>query len=453
MYDLVVHGGDLVLEDKVVKGSVAVQGGKIAALLAEGVPFEAKEQIGAAGKLVFPGAIDSHAHLNDPGYNWREDYAHGTAAAIVGGYTTIVDMPLQNEPAMTTGDVMEKKLAHVRPNAFCDYAFWGGLVDDNFDDLAALADKGCVAFKSFLGPVSPDYQTLSVGRALEALKILADIDVRAGFHCEDYSVIKAGEAREKAAGNETWRGFLDSRPPIAEIIATENIIACAKETGARIHICHVSHPAVAEIIRQAQTDGYDVTGETCGHYLAFTEEDVIAHGSLFKCAPPLRTQADLEELWTYVEDGTLSCIGSDHSPCAWKEKDEAVHGVFGAWGGISSIQSTIQAAFYEGVVRRGVSPVAFARAIATGPAKVFDIYGQKGAIQIGFDADLIVIDPAKEWEITAESLLYVNPISAFVGRKGQGLPVVSILRGKVMAEDGKIVGNPGDGVFVARGER
>ncbi|BEU86723.1 allantoinase AllB [Selenomonas sp. TAMA-11512] len=453
MFDLVVFGGDLVLEDKVIKGSVGIKDGRIAAILDPDVPFEAAQKVDATGKLVFPGAIDSHAHLNDPGYNWREDYAHGTAAAILGGYTTIVDMPLQNEPALTTGKIMDTKLAHVQPNAFCDYAFWGGLVDDNFDHLRELADKGCVAFKSFLGPVSPDYQTLTIGRAREALKILADADVRAGFHAEDYSIIKAAEAFEKENGNETWRGFLDSRPLIAELIATQNIIECAKETGARIHICHVSHPEVAEVIRQAQIDGYDVTGETCGHYLTFTEDDVIKNGSLFKCAPPLRTQADLEQLWSYVEDGTLSCIGSDHSPCAWEEKDEAKHGVFGAWGGISSIQNTVQAAFSEGVVKRGVSPVAFGQAIATGAAKVFDIYGQKGAIQVGFDADLIIIDPDKEWEITAESLLYVNQISAFVGLKGQGLPVVSILRGKIMAQDGKIVGQGGDGKFVARGER
>ena len=137
----------------------------------------------------------------------------------------------------------------------------------------------------------------------------------------------------------------------------------------------------------------------------------MAHGSLFKCAPPLRSAEDVDALWHYVEDGTLSCIGSDHSPCELSEKSEEKLGVFGAWGGISSIQSTIQAAYSEGVVKRGVSPTVIAHAIGEGPARVFGLYGKKGAIRPGFDADMVILDPDAKWEITADSLYYVNKIS------------------------------------------
>ncbi len=450
MFSLVIKNGKVVTSDRVFEASICINEGKIAAIVEPGVSVEAEKVIDAEGNYVFPGAIDSHAHLNDPGYNWREDYAHGTAAAGVGGFTTIVDMPLQNEPALTDGKIFEKKLTHVAPNAYVDYCFWGGLVDYNLGSLKELDEKGCVAFKSFIGPVSPDYVSLTIGQAKEAIEILKSVGARAGFHCEDYSIIKWEEARAKRKEKNNWQDFLDSRPVIAELVATQNIIELARELDAKVHICHVSHPRVAKIIRDAQLDGVDVTGETCGHYLAFTDQDVVKNGSLFKCAPPLREAEAVEEMWEYVNNGTLSCIGSDHSPCELSEKSEATHGIFGAWGGISGIQNTMQVVFSEGVKKRGYCPTILARAMSEGPAKAFGIYGKKGAIEVGFDADLVILDPKKEWEITPESLHYVNKISAFVGLKGVGLPVCTLVRGQVVAENGKLVGQKGFGAFVGK---
>lgn len=450
MFSLVIKNGRVVTSDRVFAASICIDQGKIAAIVEPGVTIAAEKVIDAKGNYVFPGAIDSHAHLNDPGYNWREDYAHGTAAAGVGGFTTIVDMPLQNEPALTDGHIFEEKLAHVAPNAYVDYCFWGGLVDYNLGSLTELDEKGCVAFKSFIGPVSPDYVSLTIGQAKEALEILKSAGARAGFHCEDYSIIKWEEARAKRKEKNDWQDFLNSRPVIAELVATQNIIDLARELDAKVHICHVSHPRVAKIIRDAQLEGVDVTGETCGHYLAFSDQEVIKNGSLFKCAPPLREAQAVEELWEYVNNGTLSCIGSDHSPCELSEKSEAVHGVFGAWGGISGIQNTMQVVFSEGVNKRGYCPTILAKALSEGPAKAFGIYGKKGAIAVGFDADLVVLDPEKEWEITPESLHYVNKISAFVGLKGVGLPVCTVVRGQVVAENGKLVGQKGYGEFVGK---
>ena len=146
--------------------------GKIAAIVAPESDIEAKKVIDADSKYVFSGAIDTHAHLNDPGYTWREDYAHGTAAAAVGGITTVIDMPLQNEPALTNGKIFDDKYNTVSPNAYVDYCFWGGLVDYNLNSLVELDKRGCVAFKSFIGPVSPDYVSLTMGQVREALEIL-----------------------------------------------------------------------------------------------------------------------------------------------------------------------------------------------------------------------------------------------------------------------------------------
>jgi allantoinase len=455
MYDLWIKNGKIVTGDEIFEGGIAIKDEKIAAVLAPEMAVEATETIDAAGKYVFPGAIDTHAHLNDPGYEWREDYEHGTAAAIAGGYTTVIDMPLQNEPAMTTGELLNIKEVRVSSQAYSDYCFWGGLIPTNFDDLKDLDKGGCVAFKSFIGPVSPDYASLSYGQAYEAMEIIRAFDGRAGFHCEDFSMIKERENHMKKAGRLTWRDFLDSRTVASEMVATLAIVEMAKETGCKAHICHVSSPDVAQKIKEAQQAGVDVTAETCAHYLSFTDEDVIENGALFKCAPPLRTAEERDRLWDYVADGTFSGIASDHSPCSYDEKFNAVLGqpiknVFDVWGGISGIQSCVQAAFSEGVIKRKISPVVLAKAMAQNPAKAFGIYGRKGDIRPGFDADFVMIDPDLKWEIRTEDLYYVNPISAFVGMKGQGAPVCTILRGHVMAKQQKLVGQKGTGAFVAR---
>lgn len=455
MYDLLVKNGKIVTAECVFSGNIAVKEGKIAAVLLAGEEPEAKKVVDANGNYVFPGAIDTHAHLNDPGYEWREDYAHGTAAAAVGGYTTIIDMPLQNEPAMTNAMIFDRKVEKVSPNAYVDYCFWGGLVPDNFEDLKGMDEKGCVAFKSFIGPVSPDYSSLNYGQVYEAMQIIQEFGGRAGFHCEDFASIKWQEQRMKKEGRLDWKGFLESRPVVAEMVATVDVIELAKATGCKAHICHVSSPDVAQKIKEAQQEGYDITAETCSHYLSLTDEDVIKNGPLFKCAPPLRSKEEVDRLWTYVEDGTFSGIASDHSPCSYDEKFKEILGnkienVFDVWGGISGIQSGFQVSFHEGCVKRGISPSVLADAMAKKPAEAFGIYGKKGDIRTGFDADLIIVDADQEWEITEESLLYVNKISAFVGMKGKGLPVCTIVRGEVIAKDGKIVGKKGYGTLVKK---
>ncbi len=455
LYDLLIKNGRIVTPDSVFEGDIAVKDEKIAAIMLPKTEAEAVKVIDAKGNYVFPGAIDTHAHLNDPGYEWREDYEHGTKAAAIGGYTTIIDMPLQNEPAMTNADIFDKKVKKVGPNAYTDYCLWGGLVPDNFKDLSGLDEKGCVAFKSFIGPVSPDYSSLNYGQAYEALQIIKEFDGRAGFHCEDYSMIKAQESRMKNAGRLDWKAFLESRPVAAEMLATVDIIELSKATGCKVHICHVSSPDVAQKIKEAQQQGYDVTAETCSHYLSLTDEDVIKNGPLFKCAPPLRSQEEVDRLWEYVKDGTFSGIASDHSPCTYDEKYNEILGkkienVFDVWGGISGIQSGFQVSFNEGVTKRRISPSVLANAMAKKPAQAFGIYGRKGDIKIGFDADFVIVDPDKSWKITSDSLCYVNKISAFVGMEGKGLPVCTIVRGQVVAEDGKIKAEKACGTLITK---
>jgi allantoinase len=450
MFDLLIKNANIVFNDCVRMGNIGIKGGKISSLFDGDDLPEAREIIDVENKYVFPGAIDCHAHLNDPGYIWREDFIHGSSAAAVGGCTTIIDMPLQNTPALTNSEVFKNKQEHLKNLSLVDYCFWGGLVNDNTAELEELNNSGVVGFKAFIGPVSSDYSSVDMGIVYEALKKIAAFDNVAGFHCEDYSIIKYEENRLIDDDSFSRKNFLASRPVIAELIATKSIIEIARVTGAAVHICHVSHPEVAEEIKKAKHAGVRVTAETCPHYLIFNENNLLENGMLYKCAPPLRSERDRERLWDYVLDGTLSCLASDHSPCAKHEKDESELGVFKAWGGISGIQTTMQVMFDQLVNKRGISPSILAQRLSSSPANIFGLSKRKGSIAIGLDADLVILDPDIEWEISPESLKYLNKISAFVGVKGKGLPVQTIVRGKTVALNNSITANAGYGQLIKR---
>ncbi|WZL72548.1 allantoinase AllB [Clostridiaceae bacterium 35-E11] len=450
MLDLLVKGGSIVGVDNIYEGSIGIKDGKIVAIVSTEIQLEAKNIIDAKEKMIFPGVIDCHAHLNDPGFEWREDFVHGSESAAAGGVTTIIDMPLQNTPALTSKEIFIDKEKAIKNSAVVDYAFWGGFVDNNIGELKGLYDAGAVGLKAFIGPVSLGYSSVDMGMIREAMNLIAPLDIFIGFHCEDYSIVKGAE--EKAIKEKRFgrKDFLESRPVVAELIAVKNVIDLAKETGAKIHICHVSHPLVAEEIKKAQSQGVKVTGETCSHYLVFTENDLLENGTLFKCAPPLRKEKNKEELWKYVIDGTLSCVASDHSPSASYEKSEEQNNIWEAWGGISGIQSTFQVMFNEIVHQRKLSPTLLTKVLSHGPAKTFGLYPEKGALMLGGDADLVIVDPERPWEITPESLFYKNKISAFVGLTGKGLVERTIVRGESVFCNGTIIGKHGYGRLIKR---
>ena len=274
----------------------------------------------------------------------------------------------------------------------------------------------------------------------QAMQIAAKEDILLGFHCEDYSMITRYQEQAIRQGKNTWRDYLDARPVIAEEIAVQNILDMAEETGARVHICHVSHPKVAERIRRAKQKGIRVTAETCPHYLIYSEEDVIRGKGVFKCSPPLRKAQDRDALWEYINNGTLSCIVSDHSPAAPEEKADQLS-VWEIWGGISGLQTGMQVMYEYGVRQGKISLNTFAAIMSENAASIFRLPG-KGRIEIGQDADLIVFDPEKSWKITPDSLYYLNKISAYCGLEGKGMTEKTIVRGNIVYDNGTFSETP-----------
>ncbi|WHH60571.1 allantoinase AllB [Petroclostridium sp. X23] len=449
MYDLLITNGKLVTHDRIFEADIAIKDGKYAAFLTVGEKAEAKEVIDAKGNFVFPGIIDCHAHLNEPGFTWREDFATGSRAAAVGGTTMLIDMPLNNEPPLTNKEVFDLKYGLISKKAVVDYSLWGGLVDYNLKDLVGLNECGVAAFKAFVCPMGDStFTAVNLGHIKEALEILKPYGTICGFHCEEYGLVQELEKKAKDEGRNTVKDFLDAHSVLVEYVATKNMLDMARATGGKVHICHVSHPEVAQIIKEAIHEGLPVTAETCPHYLGFTEELVYEKGAPAKCTPPLRTKDAVEKLWEYVLDGTLSCIGSDHSPADEKEKDNTKNTIWSAWGGLNSIQFLLPMMFDMAVHQRGYSPTLLAKTLDYNPAKIFNLYGRKGAFEIGFDGDIVILDPNKDWEISKETLLTMNKVSAFEGVKGKGFPTHTIVRGKVVAQDGMFKDEFGYGEFI-----
>ena len=445
MLDLLVTHAVLVTEQETMQGSLGVKDGRIEGLYPEGAPVpEAARTLDAGGKYLLPGGVDDHVHFNDPGFTWREDFAHGSRAAAKGGITTVIDMPMQNKPSVDTAAIFRAKEAHVTGEAFVDFGFWGSLIRTNREDLKGLPEEGALAFKSFLPDAGKDYTNLTIAEARDRIALLKEFDALAGFHCEDDAMIRAGEETALREGRTTAADYLAARPVEAEAKAVADILGILRETGGRAHICHVSHPRVAELIREAKAEGLRVTAETCMHYLLFTGDDLIAHGGAFKCSPPLRDRAAADGLFAYLADGTLDTVCSDHSPCRLDEKDASgPEGMFGAWGGISGVQTTLAGLWDYTVNRKHASPTLVARVLSANPARIFGIADRKGRLAPGLDADFVLLDPEQPWEVRADSLAYLNKFSAFVGTKGKGRPVATYLRGKAVFDHGEFVGEPG----------
>ncbi len=419
---MIIRGGTVVTAGGVEKADIAIAGDQIAAvglnLADDGV------EIDASGLHVFPGGIDSHVHFNEPGRTDWEDIAHGSSALAAGGYTTFIDMPLNSLPVTTTVEAFDLKLGTMNRSSKVDFSLWGGLVPGNLNQLEALVERGVMGFKAFMCPSGIDEFPACDKRTLrEGMKRIAELESILLVHAEDPS-----ELREPRGHNAL--DFVASRPARAELAAITLAVETAGDTGCPVHIVHVSTALGADVIAATQHLGADVSGETCPHYLLYTEADMERLGGIAKCAPPFRTPVDRERLWR------MPMVVSDHSPCTLelKQGDDFRQ----IWGGISGCQSTRHLLLADGRLElQTVGAVT-----STNIAKRFGVTN-KGDIAPGFDADLWMVDLDWEGVVRSQDLLYRNPFSVHEGQKIRGRTIRTLVRGQ----------EPGAGRFIRPGAR
>ena len=431
MFDLVIRSGTVVTTDGVREADVAVHDGQIVGIM-DAIPASGRDEINAIGLHVFPGLIDVHVHFNDPGRADWEGAGSGSAALAAGGGTCFFDMPLNSTPPVVDGARFDEKLAAMAGHSHADFGLWGGIVPGNLDQMAALAERGVIGFKAFMSNSGiEDFGRADDLTLLRAMREAARLGLPVAVHAESEELTGRLTAEARAAGKTGVRDYLDTRPIVAEVDAIRRAVLFAAEAGCQLHVVHVSSAAGMAAVTAG---GPSVTGETCAHYLALTDEDVERMGARAKCAPPLRPAAEVAKLWDEVRGGRVTLVSSDHSPAPASMKTAA--DFFAVWGGIAGVQST------RAVLLSGGLPLpAVAALTASGPADRFRLAG-KGTVAPGYDADLSLIDLNVSEPLAAEDLLDRHKLSPYVGRTFRGRVARTILRGQTTFLDGRIVGPP-----------
>jgi len=448
--DLYLKNAEVVTENEIFHGGVVIVGEKIAEVVRGDHDIEADTIVDLKGKYLLPGIIDGHVHLNEPGREVWEGYKTGSMAAAAGGVTTVLDMPLNSTPPTIHREELTKKRAVAKDQAVVDYGQWGGFVDNNLDNLEALNEDGVIGFKAFASNSGVDFERIDDDLIYAGLRKMVELGNMIGLHAENEFVTSYLAKEIQATGRIDRAGWYESRPPETELEAINRSCFWAKTTGGNLHIVHVSIPEGHRAIAQAKKEGAHVTSETCPHFLFFDHQDFERIGPAAKCAPPLRSREMVDELWECVAEGLVDVIGSDHSPCTWDLKENGMDNIWKAWGGISGLQSTLPALLTEGVHKRGLSLTTLVRLLSGNPARLYGLDDQKGAIREGLDADLIVVDLEREWTLTEDQLFYKNKHSAYVGYPFKGQVVQTLVRGKTVYQDGKIVADPGYGKLLRR---
>jgi allantoinase len=419
--------------------SVWIRGGRIERVAApDEVPSGAPvEDFGE--QVVMPGIVDTHVHVNEPGRTEWEGFETATRAAAAGGITTLVDMPLNSVPATTTREGLRAKVEAARGRCHVDAGFWGGVVPGNAGELAGLWQDGALGFKAFLVPSGVDeFQHVEEKDLREALPVLARLGAPLLAHAELPGPIEAAAGVWDGAGPAGLREYgryLRSRPDAAEVEAVELLVRLCRETGARVHVVHVSSAEVLPILRQARAEGLPLTAETCPHYLTFTAEEIPDGGVAFKCAPPIRSRENRERLWEALREGLIDLVATDHSPSPPQRKKVETGDFRGAWGGIASLQIALPAVWTE-ARERGFTVAHLAEWMGAAPARLAGLRGSKGAIAPGHDADLVVWDPEERFTVEPGSLHHRHKLTTYAGRTLYGVVHRTLLRGETVYDDG-----------------
>jgi allantoinase len=438
--DLIVKNGTVVTPQATFEADIAIVDGRFAAIGLPGtLDLQATNEYDARGKYVLPGVIDGHVHFREPGLEYKEDFGTGSLAAVMGGVTTVVDMP-NTKPPTGTAEVVKLKQRLAEEKSFCDFGIIGLLVNENVDQLVPMAEAGVVGYKCFLGETIGNIPAPNDGVMLDGLRIIADLGLRIGFHAENNEIMQHLIAQAKAAGRTDALAHVDTRPAIAEVESIQRMALFAKHTGAKIHIFHLSSRDGLEMIEEWRAKGVDITCETGGHYAFLTSEDMKTLGAILRMNPPVRAAGHGDALLKGLADGRVNSIATDHSPHTREEKLN--DNIWKAISGFAGVETSVRVFLTYGVNTGRMTLNEFARASSEGPAKVWDMYPRKGSIRIGSDGDLTIIDLNKTGTIKESELHGKNNLNPFDGHKTKGLAVATIVRGELVMKDGELVGTP-----------
>lgn len=443
--DLVVRNARLLLESGLVRGGIGVIDGVISIIATDEHLPEADIVIDANGKVLMPGLIDAHVHFDDPSMQSHESFSSGSRAAAGGGVTTVIDMPLTNQ--VDSEKAIEEKIKRGETDSIIDFSFYGGMMNhQNIAIIPSFVEKGITAFKAFT--CEPYYA--NAGVITKCLSEVSEFGAQLTIHSEDQGIL---DEFKKEMEND-WDAPIShslARPNIAEQLAIRQNITIAEKTKGHLHIAHVSTAEGLTEIEQGKLRGASVTTEVCPHHLVFYRDDMNRLGPKSKMNPPLRSKQDRAFLWSGLLRGLIDITVSDHAPCPIEKKEAGNEDIREAWSGVDGTQMILRVLLSEGINKGRLSYSRLLHISSQNPAKIFGLYPKKGTLQIGSDADFVLVNPMREEKIIPEMMFSKCEWTLYEGLSMKGVPEMTFVRGEQIYGDGKILVKPGHGKFQAMG--
>lgn len=417
----------ILTDSQVVNGYIGVHSGKISAIQSQ-ISADSHPVFDCGNSVIMTGLVDPHVHINEPGRTEWEGFETATKAAAAGGITTLIEMPLNASPVTTNLENFNLKLEATKGKLWANCGFWGGLIPENANDLDDFLLAGVFGLKAFLTHSGIDeFPNVSEADLRKGMTSLAQVGLPILAHCELES--PNPKETELIKNPFSYQAYLASRPDIWEVDAVRLMINLCRETGAKTHIVHVASAECLPLIRQAKLEGLPLTAETCPQYLVFNAEEIPDGDTRFKCAPPIRKQANNQLLWEALKDGTLDFVASDHSPAPPDRKEMESGNLQKAWGGISGLQFGLPLIWTFGQ-KHGIDLIQLAQWLCEKPAHLPGLENKKGRLAVGFDADLVIWNPESRFIIEESKIFHKHKMTPYSGLELKGIVKWTLVGGK-----------------------
>jgi dihydroorotase len=435
--DTILHNAKIYLQGNIVDAGLAIEDGKIVRIAKKTNLPRASEKINLKGQIALPGLIDSHVHLRDQQLAYKEDFFTGTAAAAAGGVTLAVDMP-NNKPVTLSSFVLKKRMKLAKKRALINVAFHSAF-PERLEEIADVIKAGAVGFKVYLSNRVGGIEVDDDEVLLAAFQEATTRGVPVAVHAEDRKILEERRREMEIKGRSDTGAYLKAHPPEAEVQSIRRIIGLVKETGVRVHFCHVSSALGVKAVMKAKIAGLPVTSEVTPHHLLLNSEEFKRQGLLAITDPPLRTRGDVSALWSALKGGFIDTIASDHAPHTLEEK--SVESVWETRPGVPGLETTLSLLLTQ--VNEGrLSLEELVRLTAMAPAKIFSL-SKRGSLEEGKWADIVVVDMKQEYTIDSSAFFSKAKYSPFDGVHVRGKPVKTFVNGQLVMDDGEIVAEAG----------
>jgi len=428
---------------------IAISNGKIMSIGRESCLPESKTVIDVGGKILVPGIIDCHVHTRSPGLEYKEDWETATKAAAAGGVTSIITMGTDNPPASNVEDFSLHQNLGVN-NSLIDFQTIALLQNDDEAVIQQLDTAGCVGYKIFLSVGSSSDHSVSDGQIYEIMKSVSKTGKRLVIHAENNSIVEYYSNMHQQNGKDEPIYHARSRPVIAEVEAISRMITFAESTDCPIHIAHLGSGSGVEKVIDGKKSGIDITAETLPEYLWFTDEVLKSKGNIARMNPPFRNQTEQNKLWNLgINEKGIDCIATDHAPHTEEEKG-VYHPFSNTWevnSGFGGLETEVPAMLT--LIHQGeISMEKWVYMHSTHPAQIWDMYPNKGSLQVGTDADFTIIDPDDQWTLDSDKLHSKSKVTPFDGEKFHGSVSKTFVRGELIYDGEEVLGEPGYGEVI-----